>query len=130
MRMACQRVGSRIFIDPAWSFLLWFTNRICRDPGAMNFEVIPISILEAMSSSLPIIATDVGGIPDIVSNNINGYLFHKGDIEDTTNKIIELANNKKLLIELGLKSKEIVEINYDIHNVFNKQIFYASQLKN
>lgn len=44
-------------------------------------EGLPISILEAMSHGLPIISTPVGGIPEIVTDGINGYLITPGDTE-------------------------------------------------
>ena len=43
-------------------------------------EGLPISILEAMKHSLPIISTDIAGIPEQVEHGINGYLYCPGDI--------------------------------------------------
>ena len=40
-----------------------------------NNEGLPISIIEAMRSELPIISTKVAGIPELVSNNYNGLLI-------------------------------------------------------
>jgi len=47
----------------------------------------PISILEAMNVGLPIIAPSVGGIPDIVKNNENGFLFEVDNLNDLVNAI-------------------------------------------
>jgi glycosyltransferase involved in cell wall biosynthesis len=44
-----------------------------------HFEGLPISIIEAMSKGLPIIASSVGGVPEIVKHDINGFTFERGD---------------------------------------------------
>ena len=44
-------------------------------------EGLPISVLEAMSYSLPIISTKVGGIPEILKNEENGYITQVSDLE-------------------------------------------------
>ncbi|HFV5407130.1 TPA: glycosyltransferase, partial [Escherichia coli] len=47
-----------------------------------NWEGFPISILEAMRSSLPIIATDVGGVSEAVKHGYNGFLINKGNVAE------------------------------------------------
>lgn len=37
----------------------------------------PLSIIEAMRSSLPVLGTDVGGVHELIENNINGFLYKK-----------------------------------------------------
>jgi glycosyltransferase involved in cell wall biosynthesis len=46
-----------------------------------------MTLLEAMSSGLPIIASDVGGIPELVEDNVNGLLFPVGDINALSSAI-------------------------------------------
>ncbi len=69
-------------------------------------EGMPISILEAMSYSLPIISTRIAGIPDMVINGKNGYLYDPGQIEDFINIILHLNNNRLLLNTLAKNSYE------------------------
>lgn len=57
-----------------------------------DYEGLPLSLLEAMASGLPIISTEVGGVADIVTNN--GILVSPGDRKALTEAIIELATNK------------------------------------
>ena len=67
-------------------------------------EALPMSILEAMSYSLPIISTKVGAIPEIVKDRINGFLFEaKNNI--ALKEIIDLVDkNRDLLNEMGQNS--------------------------
>ncbi len=60
------------------------------------FEGVPLVILEAMSYGLPIIATNVGGIPDILERWNNGILLEPGDAVQLNNAILKLMNDKGL----------------------------------
>ena len=59
-------------------------------------EGMPVSILEAMSYGLPIISTQIAGIPDIVESGVNGYLFSPGDVNGFFNAILKLKQNRNL----------------------------------
>lgn len=67
-------------------------------------EGMPISILEAMSYSLPIISTRISGIPDLVTHGLNGYIYNPGQINKFYNKLIELYYNRNQLYILGQNS--------------------------
>lgn len=60
------------------------------------YEGNPISILEAMSAGLPIISTDVGGVPEIVEDQVNGCLIKLNDAKDSANKIASFLSNESL----------------------------------
>jgi glycosyltransferase involved in cell wall biosynthesis len=62
------------------------------------YENFPGVILEAMSSGKIVIASNVGGIPEIIENEDNGFLFEKNDILDLSNqikKVLDETVNKK-----------------------------------
>jgi glycosyltransferase involved in cell wall biosynthesis len=82
-------------------------------------EGLPISILEAMSYKKAIISTNVGGIPRIVKNNVNGFIIDPGDINQIVESINNYMLNPKLLIEHGEKSIELVS-DYFAENVVHK----------
>lgn len=67
-------------------------------------EGVPISILEAMSYGLPILSTPVGGIPEIVENGVNGFLFQPGDKKAMQNSIDKLINDSTLIKQMGTAS--------------------------
>ena len=77
-------------------------------------EGIPISILEAMSYYLPIIAPRVGGIPEIIDDNIEGFLITPGEKEKFADACINLLNNKNLLHEMGIKARKKIENKFTI----------------
>lgn len=71
-------------------------------------EGLPVSILEAMSYGKPILSTPVGGIPEIVKDNINGILFLPGDKENMCKSICRLLDDK-LRINMGQNSLQYIE---------------------
>lgn len=82
------------------------------------FEALPISILEAMSFEMPIIATCVGGIPTIVKHGVNGYLISPKSKESIVSGIKFFIDNKEKIKEFGSVSHDIVERYYP-YNVSN-----------
>jgi len=59
-------------------------------------EGLPYTILEAMAAGLPIIATKVGGIPELIDNNINGILIESKKPDLIGEKIMELLNRPEI----------------------------------
>lgn len=72
-------------------------------------EGLPISILEAMSYGLPTISTRVGGIPEIITDGVNGYLIIPGDKDAIYASIKKLLDNPELAKQMGAKSLERVK---------------------
>lgn len=70
-------------------------------------EGLPLSIMEALNYSLPVIGTRVGGIPEIVHEGENGYLFEKENVEELADRIEILVNNREVREMMGRKSKVI-----------------------
>ena len=59
-------------------------------------EGLSIAIIEAMAMNLPIVATNVGGIPEVVENNFNGLLVESRKSIELSNAIDKIILNKKL----------------------------------
>lgn len=72
-------------------------------------EGLPLSILEAMSCGLPVVATDAGGTIDIVKNNVNGMVVLRNDINALKNAIEILLDDADLQEEFGINSRRIAE---------------------
>ena len=87
-----------------------------------RYEGLPLTILEAMASGLPIIATNVGGVPDIVKDN--GVLFKDNDLNGLVAAMVNLAQDRKVREEMGIKSIQYVE-KFDVQSIVNQyQLVY------
>jgi glycosyltransferase involved in cell wall biosynthesis len=66
-------------------------------------------LLEAMASSKPVIGANVGGIPDLVEDGVNGYLFEREDIEGLSQKLNALLSDEPLARLLGKGGEKTIE---------------------
>jgi len=69
-----------------------------------RFEGLPISIIEAMSKGLPIVASDVGGVRELVRHGDNGFLFAAGDCFELANLINKFSQDIALVRRCGAAS--------------------------
>lgn len=67
-------------------------------------EASSISALEAMASGVPVIASDIGGLSDIIKDKFNGMLIPDGDVKLLTETILKLLNNSKLYDNISKNS--------------------------
>ena len=71
---------------------------------ASQYEVFPYSVLEAMSVGCPIVATAVGGIPEMIQNEINGLLVSSHDANALANACEMLLDNHELAARFGRRA--------------------------
>ena len=83
-------------------------------------EATSISGLEAMAASLPLVGTNVGGIPVILHDAVNGFICESADEKDLALKIDKLLESN--LEELGKNSKEMVNKYFDWIEIANKTL--------
>jgi glycosyltransferase involved in cell wall biosynthesis len=60
-------------------------------------ENYPFIVRECLHAGVPVIATNVGGIPEIVRDNVNGLLFRQGDFKDLAGKIEFVIRKPKII---------------------------------
>jgi len=80
-----------------------------------EFEGIPLSVEEAFAAGLPVVATNVGGIPDLVTDGENGFLVEAGDSREMARKIAEICSDKALYARMSAANKEKAK-QFDISN--------------
>ena len=79
-------------------------------------EGLPVSVIEAMSAGLPIIATDIRGNHDLIQSGKNGYLYTVNDTNTFIKEVHTLMNNIEIRKELGNQA-QIDADEYSIENV-------------
>ena len=79
-------------------------------------EGLPVSVIEAMSAGLPIIATDIRGNHDLIQSGKNGYLYTVNDTNTFIKEVYTLMNNIEIRKELGNQA-QIDADEYSIENV-------------
>lgn len=77
-----------------------------------NYEGLPISIIEAMCAEMPIIASDVGGVNELVQDGVNGFLIPRGNISELVDKLKYILEHKELIKSMGEASRKIYEEEY------------------
>ena len=80
-------------------------------------EGLGLSLLEAMAMGKAVIASDVGGISDVVSPGKNGLLVSPANVEELSRAIIELLNNRKLAGEMGRKARKTVKEKFSLEKM-------------
>ena len=81
-------------------------------PSTVTLEMFGIVNLEAMACSVPIIASEIGGIPDVIKDEENGLLVPPKDPEALAKAIIKLLNNEELALKLGKTGRKMVQQKY------------------
>jgi glycosyltransferase involved in cell wall biosynthesis len=77
-----------------------------------SLEGMPLTVLEAMASGLPVVATPVGGTPELVRDEVNGYLFPVGDSKALAEAINRSLDNPAKAQEMGRQGRSWVEDRY------------------
>lgn len=85
--------------------------------GMSNIFVLPsvtreglgIALIEAMAMSLPVIGSDIGGIPEVIENYVSGFLVQPGNVDQLAHAIETLVSDPELRERMGLQGRKIYE---------------------
>lgn len=85
--------------------------------NAADVEGLPVTILEALALGRPVVATSVGGVPSVISNNNTGLLVPPGDAEAIANGLAWMLDNPHEAQRLGVAGKALVEEQYGLERM-------------
>jgi len=87
-----------------------------------HYEGCPNVILEYMASSKPVVATDVGGVKELVQDDVTGFLVPAHNAEVMAGKIMSLISDEKLRKSMGKRGRRLVEEKFAVERmVFNTE---------
>jgi glycosyltransferase involved in cell wall biosynthesis len=102
----------------------FYENTRCLVLPSTCYEMFPLVLLEAMSFRVPVIAANIGGIPEIIEDGKSGLLFEPGNAEDLARKMQYLWENPGLGREIGQKGWERAKQKYHT-DVYYSQLIAA-----
>jgi glycosyltransferase involved in cell wall biosynthesis len=77
-------------------------------------EGTPVSAIEALATGTPVVANRVGGVPDVVRDEVDGFLVEPGDVEGAAERLEALARDPALRTTLGEAGRERVRARYAV----------------
>jgi glycosyltransferase involved in cell wall biosynthesis len=85
--------------------------------NASTIEGLPMTILEAMASNVPVIATPAGGTPDVIKDNVTGLLFEAQDVAALKTRIESLIDDPGRRRRLAAAAYEFVAMNHSLERM-------------
>jgi glycosyltransferase involved in cell wall biosynthesis len=77
-------------------------------------EGLPVTLLEAMALRKPVVATNVGGVPEVVQDGVTGFLVPSGNAPEFARALISLFKNPNLMKIMGEQGRKRVEENFSL----------------
>jgi len=94
-----------------------------------HYEGMPVCLLESMVSSVPIVATAVGGVPEVVQDGMSGYLIHSRDPDEVAERVVRLLSNDDLRLKMGKNGRRIYENCFTVDRMAEQYMeLYESRL--
>ncbi|MEN6521698.1 MAG: glycosyltransferase family 4 protein [Armatimonadota bacterium] len=94
------------------------------------YENCPMTILEAFAAGKPVIASRIGGIPELVKHGTDGFLFEPGNVDELAQCMKTLIDDPELASEMGMQGRKKVEQHYSIENYINSTLDMYNEVIN
>ena len=92
-----------------------------------GIDMSPLTLLEAQLMEKPIVATNVGGIPELMKDKETGYLVERGNEQDLFEKISILINDNQKSKAMGRNGKEFVSTNFNWNKICQDFLSYLKK---
>jgi glycosyltransferase involved in cell wall biosynthesis len=77
-------------------------------------EGLPMSVLEAMAYGLPVVTTSVGGIPEAITDGVEGFLIDAGDVHSQAERLVLLLDDPELSRRMGELARRKAELIFSV----------------
>ncbi|MFH1507513.1 MAG: glycosyltransferase family 4 protein [Candidatus Omnitrophota bacterium] len=92
------------------------------------WEGMPIAVIEAMALARPVLATDTGGVSEVLVDNQTGFLASLFDIAKMSDKLIYLLNNPQLRECMGKKAQISLDERYHVGSMIGKTLYLYQEM--
>jgi alpha-maltose-1-phosphate synthase len=89
-------------------FVLPSVDRTCYGRPVAISELLGLSVIEAMASATPVVASRIGGVPEVVVDGETGFLVEPGDVDSLHDRIASLLSDRRLARRLGDNARAAV----------------------
>ena len=89
-------------------FVLPTVEQTCYGKPVRITELLGLSVLEAMASGTPVVASRTGGLPEVVRDGDNGFLVKSGDAAELRDRLELLLGNPALARRMGSNARDTV----------------------
>ena len=93
-------------------------------------ESFGLAALEAMASGCAVVASDIGGLPEVLADGEGGFLCPLGDTELMSQRVLELIENKQRLADFKIQARQLAEQRFSTQAVVPRYIELYEQLMN
>ena len=94
-----------------------------------GIDMAPSTLQEAQLMKKPVVATNIGGIPELMKNNETGFLVEKGNSEEWIEKLSVLINDKEKRKIMGEEGRKFVEENFNWEKIAREFLEISKYLK-
>jgi len=91
-------------------------------PSVCKSETLGVAAIEASAMGIPIIASNIGGIPEVVKNYVTGFLTEPGDSQAIANALMLFISNKELRYQMGRAARQWIEKKFSFSDSVAKMI--------
>jgi glycosyltransferase involved in cell wall biosynthesis len=90
-------------------------------------EACSNTLLEYLAAGLPVVATNVGGTPEIITHGVTGYLVEPGDTSELATRICDLLEHREMALEMSARGRDKIRANFNMDRVVleYEQLFEA-----
>jgi glycosyltransferase involved in cell wall biosynthesis len=133
LRQTLEDQASRLHISPSITWV-GFCQEMPAFLSALDVYVqtsinegLPLSILEAMAAGIPVVATGVGGVAEVITNDVDGIIIPPLSAEKLHSALLDLLNNPNKLHQLSEQARQTVQDRFSLdHMVKGYQNLYES----
>jgi glycosyltransferase involved in cell wall biosynthesis len=94
-------------------------------------EGLSNAVIEYMAAGLPVVCTDVGGNPELIKDDVNGYVVPVSDSESMAAAMIRLLSNRGRAREMGMRGRALADELFDVSKCIERtQSFYQRVFAN